>query len=206
MVSQLVSLSDSVGVDTWSILALIGWEFLLRMQSECIPIEVGEPGELAVLPERRHSSVFVDSRGAITLRLRSRKHRPRGSVLRRPCRCRTVGTQFCCACRFRAWAGRSSPTLGQRVSHLSAYFFLKEMKRLLFLLGHAHASEFSLKAFRAGRATDIAKRGGSWQQVLAAGEWRGMSAASYLDSNVIDEAAYLKAVLEASSESEVDNP
>ena len=96
--------------------------------------------------------------------------------------------------------------LGQRVSQLSSYYFLKELRRLLSLLRHGHADQFTLKAFRAGRATDIAKRGGSWQQVLAAGEWRGMSATSYLDANVIDEAAYLKAVLEASGESCVEHP
>eukprot|EP00959_Pyramimonas_sp_CCMP1952_P014853 314426-Pyramimonas_sp.AAC.1 len=39
-----------------------------------------------------------------------RKHRPRGSLLRRPCRCAQVGPQFCAAHRLGAVGAVSSWT------------------------------------------------------------------------------------------------
>jgi len=199
----VVSMADAIGSPDWAVLALVSWEFLLRVQSEGIPLQHGAPEELAVLPAGRHSTLFIDGENAAVLRLRVRKHRPRGSVLRRPCRCDSVPAQFCCACRYRSWCKAEPRAVGQRVFGGSAYAFQQELRRLLVLTGELQGAQFTLKCFRAGRATELAKQGGSWQSVLAAGEWRGLAALKYLDIDAVDESAYMKAVLEASSESEV---
>ena len=69
MVERLVILSDSLCTVEWSDFLLTGWEFLMRIQSECLPLECGEPSEHQVLDPARHSAVFHDARGFEQLRL-----------------------------------------------------------------------------------------------------------------------------------------
>ena len=45
MVERLVILSDSLGTVEWSDFMLTGWEVLMKIQSECVPLECGEPSE-----------------------------------------------------------------------------------------------------------------------------------------------------------------
>ena len=61
-------------------------------------------------------------------------------------------------------------------------------------------ARFTLKAFRAGRATDLAQRGASCKTILSAGEWKGLSPTHYLDVDLIDEPAYLQAEILASED------
>ena len=93
-----VRLSDDSGDQEWSVTALLAWEFLLRVQSEGLNLQVGALDDLVTLAPERHSAVVL-SAGVVTIRLQRRKHRPAGSTLKRPCRCSSVGRQFCAACR-----------------------------------------------------------------------------------------------------------
>ena len=54
MVERLVLLSDSLGTVEWSDFLLTGWEFLMRIKSECLPLQCGEPSENQVLHPARH--------------------------------------------------------------------------------------------------------------------------------------------------------
>ena len=76
----------------------------------------------------------------------------------------------------------------------------KALRRYLVLTGTLMGARYTLKAFRAGRATDLAKRGATWQTILSAGEWKGLSPTHYLDTDVVDEAAYLQAEIVASED------
>ena len=69
--------------------------------------------------------------------------------------------------------------------------------------GIVASSSFSLKAFRAGPATQLAVDGAGWQTALAAGEWRGLSALKYIDADLVDESAFIRALFEASSDEEL---
>ena len=71
---------DHAGCEYLTILCLVCWHFLLRVQSEGFPVEMGEPKYGAMLPLERHSALWVQD-GVVCLRLQKRKHRPRGSFL-----------------------------------------------------------------------------------------------------------------------------
>ena len=71
---------------------------------------------------------------------------------------------------------------------------------MLGLLGVAQPSSFSLKAFRAGHATELVARGASWSQLLEAGEWRGSAALKYVEAGAVDTAAFAARVIDASSD------
>jgi len=69
-------------------LALVSWEFLFRVQSEALALQLGNEGELLSLPEGRHSAVVFatdpkSNRLKLVIRLRRRKHRQAGSLLKR---------------------------------------------------------------------------------------------------------------------------
>ena len=94
-VGKLVVLSDSIGTHEWSDFLLTGWEFLMRIQSECIPLEKGERSEAVTMDPQRHSAVFNDEAGQLVVRWTRRKNRPKGSLLRRRCMCDTKPTYLC---------------------------------------------------------------------------------------------------------------
>ena len=72
------------------------------------------------------------------------------------------------------------------------------------MLLHPQAASFTLKAFRAGRASQMTREGASWQEIQAAGEWRGLSSLSYISKPAIDDYASLMMTVDASSDEEPD--
>jgi len=202
-VKQVVELADRVRGfrKGFSECAVIAWDFLLRVQSEAIGLQCGHAGEITCIPPARHSAVYVDAAGLLVIGLRRRKHRPRGSVLKRGCSCRTRGESTCGPHRLGPYLERAQQ--GERLWDFSAAEFLRDLRRALTLLGVAHGREYTLKAFRAGHAAEIAKSGASWAEVLAAGEWRSLAALSYVDADAVDQAAAAwEAVQNSSSEEE----
>ena len=49
LVERLLILSDSLGSEEWSDLMLTGWEFFMRILSECLPFQCGERTDNQVL-------------------------------------------------------------------------------------------------------------------------------------------------------------
>ena len=72
------------------------------------------------------------------------------------------------------------------------------MKRMLSLLLAPDAEKFSLKAFRAGKATELAKAGSALGSILAAGEWKSTAFMRHVDEDAVDASAVLGMVTEAS--------
>ena len=91
-------------------------------------------------------------------------------------------------------------SVGQLLWTFSSWQFLSTVRRCLQLLGVTDAHTYTLKAFRAGRATELATQGESWAAVLAAGEWKSLSALNYIDAEAVDEAAASWEAVQASSE------
>jgi len=205
-VKACVSLSDGLNDHQWSVGALIGWEFLLRMQSECMPLQWGSASQILDLEQGRHSAAFVDQRGTLHIRLARRKHRPEGSTLRRDCTCGGTDGRFCAPCRLRKFAEVRKLQDGDMILDGRAYYFLLRLRRLLTILQTPDAQRFTLKAFRSGKATDIVKRGGTFAQLLEAGEWRGAASLGYVCPKAVDHAAYTQALVDASSDEEVAEP
>ena len=99
-IHALVKYNDAIGLVDISVLVLACWYFLFRVQSEALPLECGAPHELVALPTGRHSAVWVSADTAF-VRLRRRKHKPTGSVLKRACTCASTSSQFCIVHRLK---------------------------------------------------------------------------------------------------------
>ena len=201
IVCQVVSLAKSLAPKQWQALCTLAWAFLLRVQSEGVELQFGSAKEVLDLPEGYHSALVVGE-SELILRLRARKHRPRGSVLRKRCECEVVGQTACALCFMKEYVKEVKPQPGDRVYGGSASEFSKTLRRMLVLLGIPGGELFTLKAYRAGRASEMARGGASWQALQAAGEWRGMSPLSYVAHAAIDDAAFLDTVVAASSDEE----
>ena len=66
------------------------------------------------------------------------------------------------------------------------------MRRFLAQLGVEHFEAFTLKAFRAGKATALANSGAPLGQILLAGEWKSKAVLNYVDEDVFDAAQLLR--------------
>jgi hypothetical protein len=196
LVSQVVSMADNLAPVGFSEAVIVSWEFLLRVQSECIPMERGSPVDATSMPPHRHSGLYIDGSGALVLRLKRRKHRPEGSLLSRRCLCRTRGPSRCPPHRLMPFLEKFK--VGERLWAWTPAEFARIMKRMLSLLLTPGADNFSLKAFRAGKATELAKAGSALGTILAAGEWKSTAFMRYVDEDAVDASTVLGMVINAS--------
>ena len=65
---KLVAHFDNVSQVEWSLLVVLAWAFLLRVDSEAVPIQIGSPGDLQMLAPHRHSALVLEG-DTIVLRL-----------------------------------------------------------------------------------------------------------------------------------------
>ena len=72
------------------------------------------------------------------------------------------------------------------------------LRRLLTLLMAPGAERFTLKAFRAGKATELAKAGATLGSILTAGEWKSAAVTRYVDEDALDASAFIGIVAESS--------
>ena len=91
--------------------------------------------------------------------------------------------------------GRSQPLWS-----FSIEITLKTLRRFLVLTDIPQATSYTLKAFRAGKATALAAEGKSLGQILQAGEWRSSALLSYVDTDIVDQAQLLDQTLAQSDE------
>ena len=90
----------------------------------------------------------------------------------------------------------SKAVVGTKIFSYTATQFLNILKKLLIQLSIDHATAFTLKAFRAGKATALANSGAPLGQILAAGEWRGRAVLNYVNEDVFDGAQLVARELE----------
>ena len=128
LVTQVASLGMQMVSEEFTVATLIFWEFLLRVQSEGVPMQVGTDKELFELAPSRHSALSV-VQNLLVLRLTRRKHRPEGSTLKRGCRCALVGREACAVCMFKAWHQRVKPSPGTRIWTGTASQYLHQLRR-----------------------------------------------------------------------------
>ena len=149
-------------------------------------MECGSVSDATSMPPQRHSGLYLDGGGALVLRLQRRRHRSCGSLMSRKCLCRAHGSSRCPTHRLSTVL--SQFRAGQRLWNWTAPEFARLVKRLLFLLMTPGAERFTLKAFRAGKATELAKSGATLSAVLAAGEWKSSAFTKYVDEDAVDSA------------------
>ena len=197
LVTQLVSLADSLGEPLMATAVVVYWEFLFRVASEGIALQAGAATDATSLHPDRHSGMWVDADGALVMRLQRRKHRPQGSLMKRPCLCSERGLARCPPHRVQTLLATRTP--GQPMwPWTTAYDFRMKLRRLLLLLGVEGAATVTLKAFRAGKATALVASGCSLTKVLMAGEWKSLAALRYIDEDMVDAARVFDLTLEQS--------
>ena len=151
---------------------------LLATRASELPDLVKGTSECAYgLPVGVYGAIWIHD-SVIHLRLRTRKHRPNGSWLRRPCSC-VGGT----AKLFPVHALDElldTKVAGQRLFDWSVSDLMANLRRLLTLLGVDGTKHFTSKCFRAGRATELAQRNVTLGEILQLREWKGPAALSYL--------------------------
>ena len=90
---------------------------------------------------------------------------------------------------------------GAAVWTLTAHLVLTQLRRILAQAGASGLDHFTLKCFRAGRATQLAVDGRSLGVILQAGERRSAAFTRYIDEEKVDAATFLVQTL-AESEGE----
>ena len=182
-VHQLVRLADNLALDGgFQLAVLIGYEFLLRVKSEGIPLQCGDPREEKVLMPGRHSAVWAQN-DRLYVRLQRRKNRSHGSLLTRRCRCSTLASDVCVYHRALFFLQRF--TVGDCLFDFNHQKFLKDVRRFSVILGMPHASDITFKSFRAGKATQLAAQGVSLGDIVNAGEWKSNAFLRYVDEDLI---------------------
>ena len=198
LLSSVIAAADQSGLEELPVQCLLAWHFLLRVQSECCPLEVGQPLDAESLPLGRHSAIWVDGHSKVCLKLRVRKNRPQGSFLRRPCTCHTTGRQLCVAHRLKDFLRGKAQ--GSRLWKSSSHHMLASIRRILGAMNIVRPEEFTLKMFRAGHATALAEEGKSIGAILQAGEWRSAAFLAYVDVDAVDACQLLDKVLDESDD------
>ena len=130
------------------------------------------------------------------LRLRQRKNRPQGSFLKRACSCHLGSRQLCLPHRLGDFL--HGKKVGAKVWTLTSRELLLAIRQVLACLRAATPDLYTLKMFRAGHATELAKSGKSVGDILRAGEWRSAAFLAYVDEDLVDAAQILDHVLEDS--------
>ena len=196
---RLVTAADAAGMADTAMLCLVAWHFLLRVQSEGMPMQVGAPADSQGIGPDRHSGIWLESDSCAVLRLRIRKNRPQGSLLRRHCTCRTTSRQFCLPHRLGPFL-RGKKYM-QQLWPSATHAMLAGIRKLLAALGVDSPNEYTFKMFRAGHATSLASEGKSLGYILNAGEWKSTAVLSYIDEDTVDASQFLELVL---ADSDID--
>ena len=83
---------------------------------------------------------------------------------------------------------------GQRLCPRSTYECTRDLRSDLQQLNVDRAKSYTLKSFKAGKATDMAQRGESLAAILQAGEWRSSALLRYISESELDKKAFLDAM------------
>ena len=109
-----------------------------------------------------------------------------------------VGMSNCAFCRLCVHMASLKP--GERLFRWSPSQFLAKLRKYLALARVPFADKYTLKCYRAGRATELALQGKPIGQILMAGEWRSSAFTKYVDNDALDQSNMLISALEESDE------
>jgi hypothetical protein len=88
--------------------------------------------------------------------------------------------------------------LGQKIHNVKAPQLTATLRHTLPALGYPHASVLTLKAFRAGHATELGRQGTSLGVILQSGDWKSTAYLAYCNQDEVDAAVFLAAQIEHS--------
>jgi hypothetical protein len=136
---------DGIETESFAMLCLFSYVFLLRVPSEALPVVRGSVD----CDECAQSVLWLDG-DELCLKLRRRKNKLKGSLLRRRCHCEVCGT----TCPIhRLWKFFEPLPVGhQPFAGISANKALSRLRCVLKKLGMKDAEKFNTKSFRRGHA------------------------------------------------------
>ena len=85
---------------------------------------------------------------------------------------------------------------GQQLYNMNSYDFTKRVKEALRSLGYENVDKFTLKAFRAGHATELACLGVDLAKIMEKGEWSSRAIFSYINMEQVDQSVLLHKLTE----------
>ena len=177
-------------------LYLFLYTFLLRLPSEALPIVRGDIG---FAHKSDHASiVFMDSEH-LCLRLRRRRNKPDGNLLKR--------AWWCCQCQIAVhslWPYFEKLKVGDMAfPGIYAGKALHQLRTMLEVLGIENAPTFRCHDLRRGHAKDLQLRGANLYEILAADERRSPAFLECLSLGDLEMGAVIEAhQAESSSEDE----
>ena len=209
--SQLCELVSARSLqDGLALIALIGWSFLLRIPSECLPLCRQQAGEDLESEERLARRAVIGLQGGkLIIKLNKRKHMATGSRMARACICEDyspaslelhIPQLLCPVCQL--W-----PAIRQRVPVGGALFEGWTGKRVLAELRYfaegrewPRAARLGTHSFRRGAARAILDAGGSFAQLLRSGQWHSSAYQLYLDLGHEEATAMASVLVEGSDD------
>ena len=194
-VTQLIRATVENDEDPFGMAILTTYVFLLRMPSECLPIEVHSGGR----PDGCAAAITIND-SEIILDLKRRKNRPGGSRLIRRCWCHDCKE----TCPLHV-LGKYMRSLGDGSRPFALYTpgrALQLLRSYLAIIGVSEAQSYRTHDLRRGHARDLQVRGASLMEILRAGEWRSPAFLNYLDLEELERDAVVEAHLGESSDSD----
>ena len=189
---------------------VISWVFMLRAASECVDLTrvVDDGRELDPFEPPTAAGAIGMWRGAVTIRLKSRKNRPVGDIIARGCSCSCrdplalhCDRALCAVCVLWPAIRRKIP-VGERLFGEGI-----QRRALAWLVGALaqggveRGELYTLHSLRRGAAREMVARGGTEGDLCAAGSWSASKAArTYLDMVRIDELAAPSALASATGD------
>ena len=205
-----------IGTRRLAMLWLVSYQYLLRVPSEALKLCRGEPGYTS--PAGASGMIYLDDDGVLCMKLKSRKNRPEGSLLRRSCSCR-AHPQMCVVHEL-WWSYMEQHELGaQPWADITPSAARDELRRTLAALDvrlcglqvHAHTSPlfcmqvkdpllYGTHDLRRGHALDLQQSGAPLANILAMGEWKSRAVVKYLDLTELEHDVALEAAMHSDQE------
>ncbi|KAF4648552.1 hypothetical protein FOL47_003080, partial [Perkinsus chesapeaki] len=197
MLREMTKLAISRGLIDFSLAAILGYHFLLRIPSELLVARVSQlsVGEVS---------------GEVALSIPKRKNLPAGDRQVRSCCCKTDSLTCPVEASKVLLERRASrdPEKDQLFPLLSYRAFLFILRTTLSSMKVKDAEYYGSHSLRRGAASDLAKSGSSFQQICALGSWRSRVPASvYVDLAEVQKLAsshFMSLLEESDSEAEVE--
>ena len=194
--AKLVALAKHEGDAASQLLYIAAYGFMLRVPSEALQMTMAKvTNVLGELEEGDHSALY-EKDGKMVLHLRKRKNLPHGSVIVRECWCKADSATCPVHAISRLVTGMAEGH--QPLIKITAAMARLELRRRLSVLGVDNAWAYNTHDFRRGHAFDLQRGGASLCTILAAGQWKSASFATYLHLSKLEAGAVLEAHLQLS--------
>ena len=195
MRNMVISVERELETMEYARLWLVAYTFLLRVPSEALPITRGDVNTLMV----GQAVIYLENEKTLALRLKCRKNKPRGGILRRGCIC-TADSRTCPV--HTLWHKFLEPMeIGtQPWGSISASTARNHLRETLERLAVPNAGSYGTHDLRRGHAKDMQLSGASLAQILAAGEWKSRAVATYVDLERLEHDLALEAAMHSDDE------